>query len=125
MHGGIAEKTSRTESLTEFRIRLSSVDLTHDASFQEAFNEAQTLLELSDTELADKLLVSRPTVNRWVRGRNLPRRALRRSIVNWMDDQLAQRIRILEQHATRSPSSNSGGRSWHSGEGVAVAAKGR
>jgi transcriptional regulator with XRE-family HTH domain len=93
---------SRVESLRAFRARLGSLDLTRDVLFQEAFCEAQTLLELSDAELADKLLVSRPTVNRWVQGRNLPRRALRRSIVNWVDEQLAhQRLKILEQQATR------------------------
>jgi DNA-binding transcriptional regulator YiaG len=123
MRGMVAQE-SRIESLREFRARLGSLDLALDASFQEAFNEAQTLLELSDGEFADKLLVSRPTVNRWVRGRNLPRRALRRSIVNWIDGQLAQRIKLHEQQASR-PASNAGGRSWSPEPGMAVAAKGR
>lgn len=120
---GLVAQESRIGSLREFRARLGSLDLARDASFQEAFNEAQTLLELSDGEFADKLLVSRPTVNRWVRGRNLPRRALRRSIVNWIDEQLAQRIKLHEQQASR-PASGAG-RSWSSEPGMAVAAKGR
>jgi transcriptional regulator with XRE-family HTH domain len=115
---------SRIESLREFRARLGSFDLMHDRTFQETFNEAQSLLELSDAEFADKLLVSRPTVNRWVRGRNLPRRALRRSIVNWIDEQLAQRIKLHEQQASR-PVFRSAERSWSREPGTAVAAKSR
>jgi DNA-binding transcriptional regulator YiaG len=124
MKGMVAEERSRVELLHEFRTQLSSLDLERDASFQKAFSEAQTLLELSDAELADRLLVSRPTVNRWVRGRNLPRRALRRSIVNWIDGQLAQRIKLHEQQATR-PTASVGGRSWSPEPSMAVAAKGR
>jgi ribosome-binding protein aMBF1 (putative translation factor) len=120
--GGMVAERSRVELLREFRVHLSSVDLDADASFQAAFSDAQTLLELSDAELADKLLVSRPTINRWARGRNLPRRALRRSIVNWLDEQLMQRIRLHEQQSSR-PASGGGG-AWRA-EPMAVAAKGR
>ena len=119
----VAQETSRVEVFREFRVRLSSLDLASDAAFQDAFNEAQNLLELSDAEIADKLLVSRPTVNRWVRGRNLPRRALRRSIVNWIEGQLGQRIKTLEQQAARPVVRASG--SWSANPGYAVAAKGR
>ena len=124
MAGVVAQETSRIELLREFRVRLSSLDLANDASFQQAFNEAQRLLELSDAEFADKLLVSRPTVNRWVRGRNLPRRALRRSIMNWIEEQLAQRIKTVEQQATR-PVLGVSVRSWSAEPRHAVAAKGR
>jgi len=33
-------------------------------------------------ELANKLLVSAPTINRWLKGKNLPHEALREGIVN-------------------------------------------
>lgn len=47
---------------------------------------------LTDRELADKLLVSRPTVNRWARGRNLPQVALRGAIYQWANKFILTRI---------------------------------
>ncbi|OGN00980.1 MAG: hypothetical protein A2651_04175 [Candidatus Yanofskybacteria bacterium RIFCSPHIGHO2_01_FULL_42_12] len=35
---------------------------------------------MSEAQLADYLLVSRPSVNRWSRGRDLPRKNVRRGI---------------------------------------------
>ena len=112
----IEQRTVRVQSLEGFRAHLRSLDLASDPAFHKAFCEAQSLLELTDAELADKLLVSRPTVNRWVRGRNLPRPALRKPIVDWIDEQIAQRIRIAKK-----ASSSGGGQSWSST--VAIAAK--
>jgi predicted transcriptional regulator len=47
----------------------------------DAFKSALTQLRMSEQEIADLLHVSRPTVSRWIRGKNLPHQALRAPIV--------------------------------------------
>lgn len=107
----------REATLRAFLANLKSLDVAHDKDFQSALANAQRLLELSDGAMADALLVSRPTVNRWVRGRNLPHRALRRPVISWIETQLTQRIKTLDTQATRS-----GGGRWSAG--MPLAAKG-
>ena len=42
--------------------------------------------------LADGLKVSQPTIRRWVRGKNLPHRAMRKSILKYLTNLLFKRI---------------------------------
>ena len=42
----------------------------------------------TEQELADGLLVSKPSVNRWARGKNLPTPKLRVSVVEWLRNEL-------------------------------------
>jgi transcriptional regulator with XRE-family HTH domain len=91
--------TERAEVLKKFRADAQSTDLKVDVEFQRILREAQALLEVSDQEIADALSVSRPTVNRWVNGKNLPYYAMRKPILSWIGDQLTARIRKLEAAA--------------------------
>jgi ribosome-binding protein aMBF1 (putative translation factor) len=52
--------------------------------FQEILRDGKKFLEMSEEEIADELLVSHPRVNRWFHGKDLPRRRVRKSIVNWV-----------------------------------------
>ncbi len=117
MKGSVAP--SRIDSLRQLRGRIEACDPASNASFRDLFSEAQTLLELTDAQLADELLVSRTTVNRWKRGTNLPMIALRKPILRWMDERLAQRLRAIEPR----PSIRTGGGSWSMR--APLAAKGR
>ena len=69
-----------------------------DAEFQRIFRASQLLLELPDQKIADALGVSRPTVNRWVRGKNLPHAGMRKPITRWIDQQLSQKLKLLRSN---------------------------
>jgi ribosome-binding protein aMBF1 (putative translation factor) len=60
--------------------------------FQEILRDGKTFLEMSEEEIADELRVSHPRVNRWLHGKDLPRRRVRKSIVNWVVDQYSTRM---------------------------------
>jgi hypothetical protein len=92
---------SRVEQLRSFREDLSRIDARVNSQFQEGLRIAQNLLELSDQQIADELGVSRPSVNRWMNGKNLPHNALRKVVVRWIDGQLAGRIRKNEATEVR------------------------
>ena len=54
-----------------------------DDTFQGMMIRAVSMLGL--VEVATQLKVSKPTVERWTKGTNLPHMALRPSIQNWAD----------------------------------------
>jgi ribosome-binding protein aMBF1 (putative translation factor) len=60
--------------------------------FQEILRDGKTFLEMTEEEIADELLVSHPRVNRWFHGKDLPRRRVRKSIVNWVLNQYSTRM---------------------------------
>ena len=60
--------------------------------FQEILRDGKKFLEMSEEEIADELLVSHPRVNRWFHGKDLPRRRVRKSIVNWVVNQYPTRM---------------------------------
>jgi transcriptional regulator with XRE-family HTH domain len=67
---------------------LKRVDLKVDSDFQKALQFAQRLLEMSDREIGDALSVSRPSVNRWMNGANLPYNAMRKGVFDWIEKSL-------------------------------------
>jgi ribosome-binding protein aMBF1 (putative translation factor) len=60
--------------------------------FQEILRDGKMFLQMSEEEIADELLVSHPRVNRWLHGKDLPRRRVRKSIVNWVVNQYSTRM---------------------------------
>lgn len=60
--------------------------------FQEILRDGKMFLEMSEEEIADELRVSHPRVNRWLHGKDLPRRRVRKSIVNWVVTQYSTRM---------------------------------
>lgn len=94
----------RAKNIIRLRDRIAGADLTDDEIFRTLLIDAQELLELSDRELGDAFQVSRPTVNRWIKGRNLPHNALRRPLFRWVQEALAERSRRLQMFAQRSGS---------------------
>jgi len=93
--------STRLDSLQEFKKTVLSADLDSSTAFQSLLNRAQALLEMNDQEIGDALRVSRPTVNRWMRGKSLPHRALRKPIAEWVLRQLTLKIKRIE--AIRAP----------------------
>jgi ribosome-binding protein aMBF1 (putative translation factor) len=60
--------------------------------FQEILRDGKKVLKMSEEEIADELRVSHPRVNRWLNGKDLPRRRVRKSIVNWIVKQYSTRM---------------------------------
>jgi DNA-binding transcriptional regulator YiaG len=102
---GENQVASRIESLTMLKSVAASTDVSNDFGFQEILSRCQTILEMSDQQIADALLVSRPTVNRWIRGKNLPHRAMRKPIFEWICAQSSQRLRVLKGDDRKVPAS--------------------
>lgn len=99
----VAPGTSREVQLRSLLKRVQSADPRDDNEFRTVFCEAKLLLEMSDTDVSEILLVSRPTVNRWTNGRNLPHTAMRRPIFDWIGRSVSRKIdNIARQALSRS-----------------------
>lgn len=93
---------ARRNALAQLRDKANLADLSDDSIFQELLNVCQGVFEMSDREVADVLMVSRPTINRWSNGKNLPHRRVRKSVFSWIADTASKRLRILERYETAS-----------------------
>ncbi len=91
---------ARRAALAQLRDRSNLADVSDDTTFQELLNICQGVFEMSDREVADVLMVSRPTINRWSNGKNLPHRRVRKSVFTWIADTASKRLRILERYET-------------------------
>ena len=87
---------SRLDILEQFQAQIQAVDLRDDQVFRDIMRQTEHLLEMSDREIADALSVSRPTINRWMNGRNLPYPAMRKATVEWIRRQVSARIKRLQ-----------------------------
>jgi len=115
----------RAEVLRRLQAEIGTLNSKDDAEFQRVFREAQALLEMSDQEIADALSVSRPSVNRWTNGRNLPYYAMRKHVLNWVTGQLAAKIKRLEVAAREFATSRySASDSYSGSQPLPLAAKG-
>lgn len=88
----------RKAALTQLRDRSKVADISDDATFQELVNRSRGVLELSDRQFADILMVSRPTINRWSNGKNLPHRSVRKAVFTWICKTAADRLSIVEKY---------------------------
>jgi hypothetical protein len=101
-----SQVSARTNQLKEFQAAIRQFDLKVDSDFQRLIIEGQGFLEISDRELGDALSVSRPTVNRWINGKNLPYNALRKAVFGWIDRQLSKKIRLVNSVSVMSASAS-------------------
>lgn len=90
----------RLEELRRLQAQASGVELDDDQAFVGLVVACRMVLELTDQQFADGIGVSRPTVNRWSRGANLPHRLMRGPIAQWIEDRVEDHIRAR----SRSPS---------------------
>jgi 16S rRNA A1518/A1519 N6-dimethyltransferase RsmA/KsgA/DIM1 with predicted DNA glycosylase/AP lyase activity len=98
---------TRVDELAAFKEELRRVDLKVDSDFQKALQAAQRLLEMSDREIGDALSVSRPSVNRWMNGANLPYNAMRKVVFNWIEKSLTSKMRTIAEIERSQRSSSS------------------
>ena|SRR5437867_4955208 len=102
VHMANAVSLSRTGILTDLRERALRANVSDDQGFRDLLKSCQRVLEILDQDLADAFLVSRPTVNRWINGKNLPHRAMRKPIFDWIADQAGRRIRALQEYESQA-----------------------
>lgn len=88
------------DSIDSLHHDANSYHLDDDSGFSVLLKRAQNHFGLSDGDLADEFLVSRPTVNRWVNGRNLPHRVMRKPIIEWIAAEAARRLRLRSNRRT-------------------------
>lgn len=91
----------RAQQLTELRDLAALSSSMADAGFVRVLTLAREVFELSDSQLADELRVSRPTVNRWINNRHLPHPAMRAPILAWITDEAARRLKIASTRGLR------------------------
>ncbi len=84
---------SRVEELQDLQDRARSVDVRNDSDFQDILRDARSVLEMSESQIADALSISRPTFNRWINGRSLPHIAMRAPAITWIQGQLNSKIK--------------------------------
>lgn len=83
----------RLEELNSLRDLVERTVVSDDEAFSKVINAVATTFEITDRAIADALLVSRPTVSRWRAGKNLPRRPLRKSVLDWVAVEATRRYR--------------------------------
>jgi predicted DNA-binding transcriptional regulator AlpA len=84
---------SRIDELNDLLVRARRIDVRNDAEFRSVLRDAPSVLEMSESQIADALSISRPTFNRWINGRSLPHIAMRTPAITWLAEQLNSRIR--------------------------------
>lgn len=77
--------------------RASHADIEDDQEFRSILSEAMKRLSLSDDDIAGALLVSRPTVNRWLEGKSEPHPAMRRPIYAWIIKLVQKQIQVPDR----------------------------
>lgn len=106
---------SRHEALTQLRSEARVASITDDAKFHELITRCRTILEMTDRDISEALNVSRPTVSRWIAGKNLPHPAMRKSIFGEIIRLSGRKLRLLEpEYRVNAESQN-----------LAMSAKGR
>ena len=95
------ENEQRKLRLARLRDRSKNADIHDDALFRELVNMTQGVLELNERQFADILMVSRPTINRWSNGKNLPHRTVRKAVFTWISKTAADRLAIVEKYEAR------------------------
>ena len=93
---------SRIAQLKQFAERTRARNIEDDEQFCTFVVESLEVLEMVDREFADSLSVSRPCVNRWSNGRNLPRTATRKATLALVMQKVDRRIRALNQAVIRT-----------------------
>ncbi len=83
METNMTEHEVRTAYVNEVR----RADPKDNALFTSLFNRGVKLFQISDEAIADRFDVSRPTLARWMNGKNLPHPAMRRAIFEWLIQQ--------------------------------------
>lgn len=63
---------------------LQNRDPTSDEYFRTVLHIATTEYGMVERDLAHGLCVSRPTIKRWLTGENLPHRAMRKPVLEWI-----------------------------------------
>jgi DNA-binding XRE family transcriptional regulator len=95
---------SRMKELEQFATSARSLKLEDHGEFKNFIVRSMGILEIGDREFADSLSVSRPTVNRWSNGKNLPHIALRKAIIVSVVVRVERKMRAIGKAASLNAS---------------------
>jgi hypothetical protein len=95
-------ESARRFELQRLRSDAKGLDVENDEGFSAVLQKTETLFGMSDGDLAEELLVSRPTISRWRNGRNLPHRAMRGPILEWIAKEAVRQLRFHVDEGPRS-----------------------
>lgn len=100
-----AAQHSREEMLEQLIRSLRDYDgyeRSDRASFAKLIGAAQLVLEINDRELAHRLGVSRPTINRWANGDTAPHPIARQGVVSELKDWANEKLKLHRSYTKRS-----------------------
>lgn len=100
---------TRVDELQTFADLARRIEIEHDADFRAFVHKARLVLEMTESDIADALSVSRPTYNRWVNGRNTPHPLMRQSCVNRILKLVQRKINVIEPKSSGASFSGSRG----------------
>ncbi len=83
------------QMLDEFVMALKDADEKDNESFTRLLNQGVGLFGLSHKEIAEHCSISRPSVTRWINGKNTPHPAMRPRIYRWLQRKATTRLRSL------------------------------
>jgi len=95
--GRLSADVGLIEDLEFLSSALRSAKPTDDHAFGELLQQTVMLLGYTHQDVAEKLLVSRPTVTRWLNHTNLPHPAMRSAIFAWAESDVASRLLQLKR----------------------------
>jgi predicted DNA-binding transcriptional regulator AlpA len=89
------------ERLVQLLRHYDGYDRSDRSSFAELIRAAQLVLEIDDRELAHRLGVSRPTINRWASGDTAPHPIARPGVVSELEDWANEKLKFHRNYARR------------------------
>jgi len=102
MFSSLSQDNTQVDVLQEFRSQVRKTDVRINSQFHDLIRTAQKLLHVPDREFADALFASRPTINRWINGRNLPHLSARKHAASWIARRTTEEITRLKRQASSS-----------------------
>lgn len=96
------DATRKNSDLEKLKRDIAGRDPNNDDDFREILITARDAFAMTDGDLASAFFVSRPTVSRWISGRNLPHRALRRPVFDWIAKEASRQLGARRPERTTS-----------------------
>jgi len=90
---------NRNDELKDFERRGRILDTDNDEAFRSFIREARVVLEKTDGDIADILMVSRTTFNRWINGKSMPHPLMRPSVVSRILDRVGAKLSARSTYA--------------------------
>ena len=92
MYTQVKRLVMNVSELKKYVESLKSADPRSDEEFKELLNKGMALLRLLDSDISKEFGVSRPTVNRWRNGANVPHPAMQKPLFGYLEKRTSSLI---------------------------------